>query len=67
MILKKIIMWSHISHDWSLDIYAMQTLSKNKKIKIKFKNRRFKKLSMFKLQNQIDSNLWGNWVSNRSI
>jgi hypothetical protein len=45
----------------------MQSLSKNKKIKIKFKNRRFKKLSMFKLQNQADSDLWGNWVIKRSI
>jgi len=44
----------------------MQLLSKNKKIKIRIKNKRFKKLTMFQLQNQADSGLWGNWVSKRS-
>ena len=44
----------------------MQSLSKNKKIKIRIKNKRFKKLTMFQLQNQVDSGLWGNWVSKRS-
>jgi len=45
----------------------MQSLKKNKKIKIRVKNRRFKKLSMFQLQNQANNGLWGNWVSKRSI
>ena len=45
----------------------MQSLNKKKKIKIKVKNRRFKKLSMFQLQNQTDNGLWGNWVSKRSV
>ena len=45
----------------------MQQFSKIKKKKIKVKSRRFKKLSMFQLQNQPDSGLWGNWVSKRSI
>jgi hypothetical protein len=39
---------------------------KNKKIKIKVKNRRFKKLSMHQLQNQADTGFWGNWFSKRS-
>ena len=38
-----------------------------KKKKIRVKNRRFKKLSMFQLQNCADSGLWGSWVSKRSI
>jgi len=41
--------------------------SQNKKIKIIVKNRCFKKLSMHQLQNQTDPDLWGNWVSKRSI
>jgi|TARA_B110000971_G_C19526754_1_gene284159 hypothetical protein len=45
----------------------MYLTKKNKKIKIKVKNKRFKKLSIFQLQNQTDSGLWGNWVSKRSI
>ncbi|MDC0426972.1 hypothetical protein OAM08_03180 [Pelagibacteraceae bacterium] len=45
----------------------MQTISKNKKIKIKVKNRRFKKLSMFQLQNRAEGGLWGNWVSKKAI
>jgi hypothetical protein len=45
----------------------MQSLKKNKKIKIRVKNRRFKKLSMFQIQNQADNGLWGNWVNKRSI
>jgi hypothetical protein len=45
----------------------MQSLNKNKKKKIRVKNRRFKKLSMFQLQNQPDNDFWGNWVSKRSI
>ena len=45
----------------------MQIINKNKKIKIKVKNRRFKKLSMFQLQNQAVNGLWGNWVSKKSI
>jgi len=44
----------------------MQSFKKKKK-KIKVHNRRFKKLSMFQLQNQGDNGLWGNWVSKRSI
>jgi|TARA_B110000914_G_C15448818_1_gene439829 hypothetical protein len=45
----------------------MQSLNKNKKVKIRVKNRRFKKLSMFQLQNRGENGLWGNWVSKRSI
>jgi len=45
----------------------MQSLNKKIKKKIIVKNRRFKKLSMFQLQNCADSGLWGNWVSKRSI
>ena len=45
----------------------MQSINKKKKIKIKVKNRRFKKLSMFELQNQVESGFWGNWVSRISI
>jgi hypothetical protein len=45
----------------------MQSLVKNKKVKIKVKNRKFKKLSMFQLQNQAESDLWGSWVNKRSI
>jgi hypothetical protein len=45
----------------------MQLLHKNKKIKIRVKNRRFKKLSMFQLQNSAENGLWGNWVSKKSI
>jgi len=41
--------------------------NKNKKIKIKIKNKRFKKLSMFQLQNRAESDLWGNWVSKSSV
>jgi len=44
----------------------MQSLNKNKKIKIRVKNRRFKKLTMFQLQNCAGNGLWGNWVSKRS-
>ena len=45
----------------------MQSLNKNKKIKIIVKNKRFKKLSMYQLQNRAESGLWGNWVSKRRI
>jgi|TARA_B110000914_G_scaffold150339_1_gene131749 hypothetical protein len=45
----------------------MQSLQKNKKIKIRVKNRRFKKLSMLQFQNCGEKGLWGNWVSKRSI
>jgi len=45
----------------------MPPLNKQKKIRIRVKNRRYKKLSMFQLQNQAESCLWGNWVSKRSI
>jgi len=45
----------------------MYSIKKNKKIKIKVKSRRFKKLSIFQLQNQVDGDLWGNWVSKRGI
>jgi hypothetical protein len=45
----------------------MQSLSKNKKIKIRVKNRRFKKLTMFQLQNCGKNGLWVNWVSKKSI
>jgi|TARA_B110000444_G_scaffold117130_1_gene110245 hypothetical protein len=45
----------------------MQTLNKKKQIKIRVTNRRFKKLSMFQLQNRADGGLWVNWVSKRSI
>ena len=45
----------------------MQRLNKNKKIKIRVKNKRFKKLTMFQLQNCAGSGLWVNWVSKRGI
>ena len=45
----------------------MQTLNKSKKVKISVKKRRFKRLSMFELQNRADSGLWGNWVSKKNI
>ena len=45
----------------------MQALIKKKKVKIKVKNKKFKKLSMFQLQNQAESGIWGSWVSKRSI
>ena len=45
----------------------MQSLKKNKKIKIRVKNRRFKKLSMFQLQNRADNGFWVNWISKRGI
>jgi len=45
----------------------MQSLNKNKKIKIRVKNKRFKKLTMFQLQNCAENDLWGNWVSKRGI
>ena len=45
----------------------MQSLNKNKKIKIRVKNKRFKKLTMFQLQNCVENDLWGNWVSKRGI
>ena len=48
-------------------MYLMQSQNKNKKIKIKVKNKRFKNLSMFQLQNQANSGLWGNWVSKRNV
>lgn len=50
---------SYLSH--------MQSTTRNKKVRVRVKNRRFKKLSMFQLQNRADSNCWGNWVSRRSI
>jgi hypothetical protein len=43
----------------------MQNLNKAKKIKIRVKNRRYKKLSMFQLQNQGSGQVWGNWVTRR--
>jgi len=43
----------------------MQSLNKNKKTKIRVKNRRFKKLTMFQLQNRSGNGLWGNWVNKR--
>jgi hypothetical protein len=45
----------------------MHLINKNKKIKIRVKNRKFKKLSIFQLQNCVESGLWGNWVSKKSI
>jgi|TARA_B110000211_G_scaffold158250_1_gene179147 hypothetical protein len=45
----------------------MKSLNKNKKIKIQVKNKRFKKLTMFQLQNCAGNGLWGNWVSKRNI
>jgi hypothetical protein len=45
----------------------MQSLNKNKKVKIRFKKRAFKKLSMFQLQNRAESGLWGNWVNKKGI
>ena len=45
----------------------MQSLNKNKKVKIKVKNKRFKKLSMFQLQNRGENGIWGNWASKKSI
>ncbi|MDC0449427.1 hypothetical protein OAL70_00915 [Pelagibacteraceae bacterium] len=44
----------------------MRSLNKYKKIKIKVKNKKFKKLSMLQLQNCVDGGLWGNWVNKRS-
>ena len=48
---------------------SMQSLNKNKnkKVKVKVKNIRFKKLSMFQLQNCAESGIWGNWVNKKSI
>jgi hypothetical protein len=43
----------------------MQSL-KNKKNKIRVKNRYFKKITMFQLQNCAEKGLWGNWVSKRN-
>ena len=45
----------------------MQSINKNKKIKIKVRSKRFKKLSMFQLQNRAESDIWGNWVSKKGI
>ena len=45
----------------------MQTINKKNKIKIIVKNKKFKKLSIFQLQNCTESRLWGNWVSKKSI
>tara|TARA_B110000967_G_C18444620_1_gene344867 strand:- start:89 stop:226 length:138 start_codon:yes stop_codon:yes gene_type:complete len=45
----------------------MQSLNKNKKIKIRFKNRRFKKLTLFQLQNCVGNGFWGNWVNKKGI
>ena len=45
----------------------MQPLNKYKKIKIRVKKKKFKKLSMFQLQNRADGDLWGNWTNKRSI
>ena len=45
----------------------MQLLNKNKKVKIKVKNKRFKKLSIFQLQNRAEGSLWGNWVSKKGF
>jgi|TARA_B100001093_G_C26839063_1_gene1019690 hypothetical protein len=44
----------------------MQQFNKNKKIKIRIKNRKFKKLSMFQLQNRAEIGLWGSWVNKKS-
>ena len=40
----------------------MKSLNKYKKIKIRVKNKKFKKLSMLQLQNCVEGGLWGNWV-----
>jgi hypothetical protein len=45
----------------------MELLNKNKKIKIRVKNKRFKKLTMFQLQNCARNGFWGNWFSKKSI
>ena len=45
----------------------MQSLNKNKKVKIRVKNKKFKKLPIFKLQNQTASDFWGNWVNKKNI
>ncbi len=45
----------------------MQRLNKNKKIKIRVKNKRFKKLTMFQLQNCVENSHWGNWASKKGI
>ena len=45
----------------------MRLINKNKKTKIKIKNKRFKKLSMFQLQNCGENALWGNWINKRTI
>ena len=41
-----------------------RTIKFRKKEKIRVRTRRFKKLSLFQLQNRADSNCWGNWVVN---
>jgi hypothetical protein len=45
----------------------MQSKNKNKKTKIKVKSKKFKKLSMFQLQNRVECGIWGNWVSKKGI
>ncbi len=45
----------------------MQSLHKNKKIKVRVKKRRFKKLSIFQLQNSTENALCVNWVNKKSI
>mgnify|MGYP001194675792 FL=1 len=45
----------------------MQSLNKNKKVKIRVKKKKFKKLSIFQLQNCSESDHWGNWVNKRNI
>jgi hypothetical protein len=45
----------------------MQSLNKNKKMKIRVKNKRFKKLTMFQLQNCTGNGLWVNWLSKKNI
>jgi len=43
----------------------MQLLNKNKKIKVKKK--KFKKLTLFQLQNRAEGQIWGSWVNKRGI
>jgi len=40
-----------------------RTIKFRKEKKIRVRTRRFKKLSLFQLQNRADSDCWGNWVA----
>ena len=40
-----------------------RTIKLKKEQKIRVRTRRFKKLSLFQLQNRADHTCWGNWVA----